>query len=337
MPNGWLSGVIVAPRDRVRGRLGLTGPAPRRLDLREQHDPEGGSMALGGDAFIRYCQALQLSEATGALIEQIRRSPPTRRVRGRAGNVCVRYPSQKMGCVIQAESHRVEFAGVLEYEFTPAVLEYYDQPPSIQIDYETKDGRRVAPFHTPDFFVLRQDGAGWEEWKTEEELGCLAVDKPNRYVRGADGHWRCPPGEQYAAQHRLYYRLRSSAEIDWCWQRNLDFLADYLQVEAPAPDPTIAGAILDYVRYEPGLTLSALLQANCGGSSDDVYALIAVGQLYVDLRAAPLAEPEHVHLFRDRQAAQAYQVVRGEVAALAAETARSSPGSRRVSRGPPRT
>src|SRR5713226_2031958 len=107
-------------------------------------------MALGDDEFNRYCQALQFSEATRALVEQIRRAPPARRVRSRAGNVCVRYPSRKMGCVIQAESHRVEFAGVLEYEFTTSVLEYYDQPTSFQLRYLTKDSRPVAPFHTPD-------------------------------------------------------------------------------------------------------------------------------------------------------------------------------------------
>lgn len=287
-------------------------------------------MTLAGDDFGRYCQALQLSEAACALIEHIRQSPPARRVRSHAGNVCVRYPSQKMGCVIQAESHRVELAGILEYEFTPSVLEYYDQPPAIQLRYETSAGRPVAPFHTPDFFVLRQDEAGWEEWKTEGELVHLAADKPNRYVRAADGRWRCPPGEHYAAAHRLYYRLRSSAEIDWCWQRNVDFLADYLHAEAPAPDPNVAGALLDYVRYAPGLTLSALLGANSGGRSDDVYALIATGQLYVDLHAAPLAEPEHVHLFCDRQTAQAYQVITGE---LAAHTASRQPEATEVSPG----
>jgi len=286
-------------------------------------------MALAGDDFTHYCQALQLPEAASALIQHIRHAPPARRVRSRAGNVCVRYPSQKMGCVIQAESHHVELAGILEYEFTPSVLEYYDQPPAIQLHYETKDGRRVAPFHTPDFFVLRQDTAGWEEWKTEDELARLALEKPNRYVREAGGGWRCPPGEHYAAQYRLYYRLRSSAEIDWCWQRNLDFLADYLRVEAPTPDPNVAGTLLDYVRYDPGLTLSALLRANFGGRSDDVYALIAAGQLYVDLHAAPLAEPEHVHLFSDRQMAQAYQVITGErvahATALTPEASQVSP------------
>jgi putative transposase len=281
-------------------------------------------MALSEDAFNRYCQALQLSEATRALVELIRHGPPARRVRSRAGNVCVRYPSQKMGCVVQAESHRVEFAGVLEYEFTASVLEYYDQPLAIQIRYATQAGRPVAPFHTPDFFVLRQDAAGWEEWKTEDELERLAVDKPNRYRRDGDGRWRCPPGEQAAAAQGLYYRVRSSAEIDWCWQRNVDFLADYLRAETPAPDPNIAAAILDYVGYAPGLTLAALLGAHCGGS-DEVYALIATGRLYVDLHAAPLADPACVHLFRDPPTAQAHHRIQRELAAQVPATGEVEP------------
>ena len=36
-----------------------------------------------------------------------------------------------------------------------------------------------------------------------------------------DGKWYCPPGEDFARQFGLYYRLRSSAEINWVYQRNL--------------------------------------------------------------------------------------------------------------------
>ena len=71
----------------------------------------------GQDAFsarvARLCERLGLSAEARAVIETIRSSPPARRVRSAAGNVSVRYPSRKMGVTIQAESHRVEQAGLV--------------------------------------------------------------------------------------------------------------------------------------------------------------------------------------------------------------------------------
>ena len=79
------------------------------------------------------------------------------------------------------------------------------------LHYHANSGRPTTQWHTPDFFVLRRTSAGFEEWK-RKELEKLAVTKRNRYQRDHTGIWRCPPGETYAEQVSLYYRLRSSAE-----------------------------------------------------------------------------------------------------------------------------
>ena len=42
--------------------------------------------------------------------------------------------------------------------------------------------------------------------------------------------WICPPGESYATALGLYYLVRSSRDIDWIFQRNIQFLEDYLRV-----------------------------------------------------------------------------------------------------------
>ena len=44
-------------------------------------------------------------------------------------------------------------------------------------------------------------------------------------------------------------------------------------------------------------------------SSDIVFAMLARGALYVDLRAAPLAEPGRVQVFRDQETAQGYTMI----------------------------
>ncbi len=148
------------------------------------------------------------------LVASIRSSPPVRRVKSRAGNITGRFPSPKMGVSIQFESAHVEFWAIYAMERDPDVLEYYDQPCRIPLTYQAKSGKRTTQWHTPDFFVLRRESAGFEEWKPTQALETLASSQPARYQIAGTGHWRCPPGETYAAHLGLTYRLRSSALAD---------------------------------------------------------------------------------------------------------------------------
>jgi len=168
--------------------------------------------------FAAWAARTRLPEVAQAAVAHIRTSGPSRRVVGGRSNITGRYPSKKMGVTIQFESHRVELPAIFELEHNCSVLEYYDQVPSIKLDYRSADGKRLGVMHTPDFFVIREDTAGWEECKTEDELKRLAERNPNRYRRDGQA-WACPPGLQYAQPLGLYYRVRSSAEINWLFQR----------------------------------------------------------------------------------------------------------------------
>src|SRR6266704_2188644 len=75
--------------------------------------------ALDGIAFKTYCRRLGFlkktdDEAQDVLIK-IRSAPPTRTPGSNWGNVAVWYPSKKMGFIVKAESHKVEFARVLQH------------------------------------------------------------------------------------------------------------------------------------------------------------------------------------------------------------------------------
>jgi hypothetical protein len=48
--------------------------------------------------------------------------------------------------------------------------------------------------------------------------------QPARYQHAETGQWHCPPGETYAEQLGLTYRLRSSAEFHPLEIQNLKFL-----------------------------------------------------------------------------------------------------------------
>jgi putative transposase len=92
-------------------------------------------------------------------------------------------------------------------------------------------------------------------------------------------------------------------------QRNLRFLGDFLALEtSPVNDQTTA-AILKLVKEQPGLHLDALVGQLTNAGVDNIYGLIASNRIYVDLHAAPLAEPERVRVFRDADIARAYELV----------------------------
>ena len=246
---------------------------------------------------------LNLNEPAQKLIDHVRSSEPARRVGGGRSNVSGLYPSRKMGVTIQFESHRVELAAIYAMEHDPLTLEFYDQPPSIILDYDSAKGKRLSVRHTPDFFVLRQDFAGWEEWKTEEDLNRLTEHNANRY-RQEGGVWHCPPGECYAEQFGLSYRVRCAKEIDWRLQRNILFLHDYLHADPETIHGATRERILACVRVLPVISLADLIRQTAEfATPDDIYLLIASGRLYVDLYAEPLVEPAKVHVFRDRDAA----------------------------------
>jgi putative transposase len=248
---------------------------------------------LNEQDFAAWVKRTSLSDPARSVVAHTRSSQPTRRVGSRRGNVVGRYPSRKMGVTIQFESHRVELPTILELEYNDDVLEYYDQPPSIKLDYSSAGGKRLGVLHTPDFFVIRADSAGWEECKTEEELIRLADHNPNRYCRD-ERTWSCPPGKQYAERLGLYYGVHSSGEINWVFQRNLQFLEDYLRTPMDVSSVHRQRA-LALVAAQPNGSLQDLFRATEGEvTRDEIYSLIAAGAIFIDLRSASLLEADKV-------------------------------------------
>ncbi len=254
---------------------------------------------LSDQDFAAWAKGVGLSDEALSVVAHVRSSNPARRIGGGHSNVTGRYPSRKMGVTIQFESHRVELPTVYELEHDDQVFEYYDQAPSIKLDYCSADGKRLGVSHTADFFVIRADRAGWEECKTEEDLIRLSERNPNRYCRGDDG-WICPPGQEYAQRFGLYYRVRSSAEINWLFQRNIQFLEDYLRTTLEVSSLSRC-RVLAQVAAQPGCSLENLFWATDGEvSRDEVYALIAAGDIFVDLQSVLLLEPEKVSLWLEK-------------------------------------
>src|SRR5712691_4423497 len=122
----------------------------------------GGAPMLTPDELQSWFRRLEVADQTRTIISHIRSSGPSRTVGSGKSNVRGRYPSRKMGLTIQFESHRNELPAIFELEHDQEVIEYYDQPSPITIEYEGKSKRRIRVLHTPDFFVIRLSAAGWE-------------------------------------------------------------------------------------------------------------------------------------------------------------------------------
>lgn len=171
------------------------------------------------------------------IAEEIMRSPPARRVESRSmsPNYTTRFPSKKMGVVIQAESRTIELANVYMKEFDKGVIGYWDQP-AHKADLVYLSGkRRIRVQATMDSFVVSKDFIGLEECKPVKELEKLCRKSPNRYRYNSDtGHYEITPLERYLSGTGLGYRVITDRDINKQYVENLAFLYDF--AEGPAPD-----------------------------------------------------------------------------------------------------
>ncbi len=253
-------------------------------------------MKLTDEEFSAWCQRNHIAPATEMSLQRIRSSPPARRVRGRASNVSGRYPSVKMGVSIQFESQHVELWAIYAMERDNDVLEYYDQPTRIQLHYRAASGRKTSPWHTPDFLVIRRNGAAFEEWKPETALSQLTTRMPERYQREASGGWRCPPGEAAAAALGLTYRVRTSGEYHPRYIQNLKFLQDFW-THPFTLSKQAESQVRDAIAVYPGVSVAALLEAHPDLVVDVIWAMLTTQSIFTDLTATSLMNWEHVFLY----------------------------------------
>ncbi|SMQ80267.1 putative transposase [Bacillus sp. OV166] len=253
-----------------------------------------------------WCVQKELSEKTIEIISNIRENDPERRVRSGGKNVPGFYPSRKMGVTIQFESHTVELPFIYEKEMDENVLEYYDQPPSFYIEYKGKN-RKFKHKYTPDFFVIKNNWIGWEECKTEEALLELQEKNPERYYKDENNVWRCPPGEKYAKEFGLSFRVRPATEINRTRFQNIQFLEDYLSDKKYRVPIKTKEAIITEIKKNPSIALHDLLMMESDFiSADSVYYLIITREIFVDLDNYVISNYKKFPLYPDELTLKAF-------------------------------
>ncbi|MDR3565747.1 MAG: transposase family protein [Negativicutes bacterium] len=230
---------------------------------------------------------------TQEIILGIRSAPPSRRVQGGKGNISGKFSSPKMKVTIQFEGW-AELVGVYSNEFDDDCLEQWDQPPVIPL----RTPKKNYPIynHHPDYFVIWTRDAGWVQYKRESELERIAEEKPWLYVKDETGRWRCPPGEEYAAQFGLKFWVKSERDYSWALIDNLQYLEDFFAEEIPVPDETRM-EIFDTIRQNQGISTMRLLALLPGVKVDYLLALIAQNRLYVALNECRLSQPDTTAIF----------------------------------------
>lgn len=248
-----------------------------------------------------------LSQQARAVVERIRSEQPSRRVQSGSGNVACRYASKKMGCVIQAESHTCELPAIILWEHHEEVYEFYDQCPKIRLSHIDGNGVRRGYNTTPDFFVIAENFIGWVECKTESWLH-QKIRESNVYSY-SDQKWRCPPGEEFAARYGLNFSVWVDTSVNQIFLGNIQFLSDFLDVDAPSVSPKMEREILDSFGSCNSILLKDLISNFDGIRSGAIYKLIADRKLFFNWQIDSVSEARFTRVFRDERVMAAYSQI----------------------------
>ena len=258
---------------------------------------------LSSSAFLAYVENLKLVQAALELLKSVRigpdghPAPPVRRVESHVGNSNVRYPSKKMGFVVDCESGRAEYYAALHFEHDPDVLEYYSQPATITLHYQSAAGRALTVPHTPDFLVMRVGAVEFVECKTVDGIEKQAQAQPNRYRKNPEGRWTSPPAEEAAQAHGIGYRLWTPAELTPQFAANLKYLDPHYHRLAAAYLPDHYAAVIAYVREHQGISLDALVEHFGSDAPGLIRWMIVQGHLFCDLQHQLVSESADLLLY----------------------------------------
>lgn len=242
--------------------------------------------------------ALELTEAGRQKIE-LCVDQPARRVGGGRSNVCLRFPSQKMGCAIQCESRHLELPCAMALEYDPDVLEYYDQPFNLKVSYAGPDGRSRSHYETPDYYVRARDGRHClVECKPNAVLEEKARKSPSRYCKDLQGNWTSPAGKQAAAELGFDYRLFTEDHVSFVLSRNIKFLLDYMRPSAEELFEPLVPGIQKKVEEFGSVRLDRLIESV--GATDPIYYAILHQKVIFSLDEELLVYPEVAWIHADQ-------------------------------------
>ena len=264
---------------------------------------------------------LRLPTAGRAYIDAALKGP-ARQVEGRMGNVCVLFPSPKLGTTLFLESRRGELQLAIDRERDKNVLAYMAQPPSIDLKRHDADGKiKSRGKYTPDMLTLRKDAVIISEVRDETRLYKLQEKDARQFHRDLDGTWHDTAAEAYFGSLGFKFEIHCIDRFPVRLNENLRFLEDYLRPSAPQPQPEALASVCKDVTQHQCIAIRDLLDR--GHSADAIFHAITRDVVHVNLHEDRLADTMGLLIFTDAQTRWAHK----ELAAKSMEPPMPIPGA----------
>jgi len=247
---------------------------------------------------LRYQQYVfsehKLSTAAIEYLNQTRTSEPSRAVGIHARtNIVAAEVSMKMGCTVTSESH-AERSIATQFELDSEILEYWDQPPSIEVLKIDKRGSRRRTQYTPDFLVLTTSGPVLKEVKTIEEAEKLVASDSKNWVKINSGYDYIPAREAFQLQYGLRFEVVVVSRRDQQIAENSRILL--ASQDIPQYDPYLGLKIEKLLTEQSVWRLDELVTELDLPDYAAVIQMIDVGRLAFDQASASLATPERCYV-----------------------------------------
>ena len=244
-------------------------------------------------------EKLNLPEAGEKIVTTIMTSPPARRVKASAAgkNRAVRFPSLKMGFVIQAESLTLEFAGILRHEFSKNTWRIYDQPKhKLELIYQS-GSRNIHTENTLDTFVISEDFVGFEEYKRRAELFDLSQKYTGHYYYDHIKKRFFSRAIANALKGTgLSYRIVTEEDLPPILIKNLEYLKGYLRKDPSSACDQKIKIVTKLLNTKKKVHCSELFSA-CG-SIDAINYTICLNKGFFPLEDADIANHDHFFLYK---------------------------------------
>lgn len=206
-------------------------------------------------------------------------------------SVGARFASQKLGQVIQAESHTSELPFIHLQELDDQVVACLDQPPPLHVESVDKRGRIHRTKKTPDFLVIRRQGVYLYECKTRGDLERFLQDGSGNWVHDEDGYHYLPC-EKAAAALGIPFRVHDAGTICPIHASNLGMLVNVQRARVPPMEERVLKKAMRLLIQNHGMSISTLATELELDSITPILAGILHKQLYAPIRWQLLSKSE---------------------------------------------
>ena len=252
---------------------------------------------LGNLKYHQYTRSEHnLSTRAIEYINQTRSSDPARSVGVSARtNIVAADMSSKMGHTITTESH-AERSVALQLSYDSKVLEFWEQPLTIEIRKVNKRGARRRTKYTADFLVLRVDGPEVIEVKTFDDVEKLVEADPLNWVKTDDGYGYLPAKEAFESEYGLKFRVVIATRQDQQIAENIRIILASRDSESYNP---LLGLRVQKLLLEQPVWRLDELNAEIGEESFcAVVQMIDIGSLAFNHASASLSAPDRCFVAR---------------------------------------